>query len=268
MGCQTDVELENNLTFSICTHDPDTGVLTDADAVPDYRVYEDETAGAILTGSMAKLDDANTTGFYSEQIACTAANGFEDGKSYSIYIVATVDGDTGGIAYNFTVKSKRAREGADGDTLETLSDQLDAVVADTNELQGDWTDGGRLDLILDELTTQGDTNEGKIDTIDSNVDAILVDTGTDGVVVAAASKTGYTLSDAGVDAIFDRNSSISISFENLIERTYQMLNNRMAVSESAPGTATLRNIGDTADLATGAVASSSGTTTRNELTWT
>lgn len=103
MGCQADVVLGANLTFSVCTHDPDTGVLTDADAVPSYRVYEDETATPILSGNMAKLDDANTTGFYTEQIACTALNGFEVDKSYTVYIQATVDGDTGGICYGFTV---------------------------------------------------------------------------------------------------------------------------------------------------------------------
>jgi hypothetical protein len=54
---------------------------------------------------MAKLDDANTTGFYTEQIACTLANGFEDGKSYTIYIEATVDGDTGGICYGFSTEA-------------------------------------------------------------------------------------------------------------------------------------------------------------------
>ena len=103
MGCQAQVTLGNNLTFSITTHDPDTGVLTDADAAPAYRIYGDETAVAILTGTMAILDNANTTGFYSEQVACTTANGFEVHKSYNIYIQATVDGDTGGISYGFRV---------------------------------------------------------------------------------------------------------------------------------------------------------------------
>jgi len=103
MGCQSQVTLENNLTFSITTHDPDTGVLTDAAAAPAYRLYEDETAAPILTGNLAKLDDANTTGFYTELVACTAGNGFETGKSYTIYITATVDGDEGGITYGFTV---------------------------------------------------------------------------------------------------------------------------------------------------------------------
>jgi len=101
MGCPTEVFIGDNLVFSCCTHDPDTGILTDADAVPTYRIYEDETAVAILNGDMAKLDDANTLGFYTKLIACTAANGFEDRKTYTVYIEATVDGDEGGISYGF-----------------------------------------------------------------------------------------------------------------------------------------------------------------------
>lgn len=106
MGCPAEVFIGDNLVFSVTTHDPDTGVLTDADAVPSYRVYEDETAAAILTGTMAKLDDGNTTGFYTESIACTTENGFEDGKTYTIYIAATVDSDTGGICYGFKARAK------------------------------------------------------------------------------------------------------------------------------------------------------------------
>jgi hypothetical protein len=64
-------------------------------------VYEDETATAITNGSMAKLDDTNTTGFYAETLACTAANGYEAGKTYNVYITATVDSDTGGMSYSF-----------------------------------------------------------------------------------------------------------------------------------------------------------------------
>ena len=103
MGCQSNVELGDNLTFSITTHDPDTGVLTDADSAPAYRIYENETATAILTGTMSKLDDSNTTGFYTELISCSVANGFELNKSYNIYIEAAVGGDTGGISFAFTV---------------------------------------------------------------------------------------------------------------------------------------------------------------------
>jgi len=62
------------------------------------------------------------------------------------------------------------------ENLTTIDSLIDTILADTNELQTDWTNGGRLDLILDEITTQGDTNETKIDTIDTVVDAIKLKT--------------------------------------------------------------------------------------------
>jgi len=103
MGCQTEVELGANLTFTITTHDPATAAVTDAAAPPEYFVYEDETGASILNGTMTILDNANTTGFYSELIACTTANGFEAGRSYNIYIEATVNGVAGAISYGFRV---------------------------------------------------------------------------------------------------------------------------------------------------------------------
>ena len=102
MGCPSSISVGNNLVFSITTHDPDTGVLTDADSAPVYFLYEEESGTAILTGTMDKLDDANTTGFYTELVAVTGANGFDSNKTYTIYIQATVDADTGGLTYAFT----------------------------------------------------------------------------------------------------------------------------------------------------------------------
>jgi hypothetical protein len=75
MGCPKRCALGANLLFSICTHDPDTGVLTDADSAPAYRIYEDETATPIATGTMAALDATNTTGFYTELITVKTLNG-------------------------------------------------------------------------------------------------------------------------------------------------------------------------------------------------
>lgn len=103
MGCPSSVVIENDLTFSVNTHTPSTGAATDAASVPTYRVYEVETATPLLSGSMAKLDDANTLGFYTETIACTTANGFEVDKSYSIYVSATVGTIEGTLSYGFGV---------------------------------------------------------------------------------------------------------------------------------------------------------------------
>lgn len=87
--------IDDPCTFYANSHTPSTGAAVDADAVPGYRIYEDETGTPLLTGSMAVLDDANTVGFYSEQITLSAANGFEAGKSYCLRITLVVGGVTG-----------------------------------------------------------------------------------------------------------------------------------------------------------------------------
>jgi hypothetical protein len=108
MGCPTECKIGENITFSITTHDPDTGVSTDAGATPTYRIYEDSNETAILNGNMDdgsggndEFDDGNTTGLYAKTIAVTAANGFEDGKTYTVFCTATVDSDPGAITYAF-----------------------------------------------------------------------------------------------------------------------------------------------------------------------
>ena len=139
--------IDDFLTFPCNTHAFASGAATDADAVPTYRVYEDETGTAIMNGSMAKLDDTNTTGFYSEQIQLTAANGFELGKTYTIYISATVSTVVGTLSHTF---------------------QVGAEVA----LHADWVNGGRLDLLLDACKVIADdwTNAGRLDTL---LDAVI-----------------------------------------------------------------------------------------------
>ena len=102
MGCPSEVTLGNSLVFSICCHDPDTGILTDADSAPTYRIYANETTTPVATGTMAKLDDSNTTGFYTELINVTAANGYVSSKNYTIYVTAIIDGNEGGVSFAFT----------------------------------------------------------------------------------------------------------------------------------------------------------------------
>jgi len=120
--------------------------------------------------------------------------------------------------------------GASGVNLLTATQaSIDAIEADTNELQTDWADGGRLDTILDAAGSAGDPwstalpgaygagTAGKIvgdninaplATIDTVVDGIQADlsNGTDGLgaikaeTAAILTDTGTTL-DAVVDAV-------------------------------------------------------------------
>lgn len=119
-------KIDDYLTFPANTHTPSTGAATDDDAVPAFRIYEDETGTAIATGSMAKLDDTNTTGFYSERIQLLAATGFEAGKTYTIYIESTVGTIIGTLSHSFQILAEPA-------------------------LHADWINGGRLDLLLDSI---------------------------------------------------------------------------------------------------------------------
>jgi len=114
-----------------------------------------------------------------------------------------------------------ARTGADSDTLETLSDEI-AVV------------GGV-------------------------VDAILVDTSVDGVVVATASKTGYALSAAGVDAILDD----AVEGTYTLRQILRLLASVLAGESSGGGTTTItfRNLDDDTDRVVATVDSAGNRTT-------
>ena len=98
--------IDDVLTFYANTTRFDTGNATDADSVPAYRVYENETGTAILNGTMSLLDSANTAGFYSEQITLSTANGFEAGKQYVIYKAATVNSVAGASSDTFQIGAK------------------------------------------------------------------------------------------------------------------------------------------------------------------
>ena len=80
--------------------------------------------------------------------------------------------------------------------IDEVETNIDDIETDTNELQTDWTNGGRLDLILDDILADtttinwtnvtdilADTNELQIDwtnggRLDLIIDDILLDTGT------------------------------------------------------------------------------------------
>lgn len=144
-------EINDLLTFTATTHDPLTGSATDADSAPSYRVYEDETGTAILTGTMSLLDSSNTDGVYSEQITLSAANGLEVGKCYTIVKTATVDGVPGNAVDTFQVVEFPSFI---TDTLSQVSDINNAVTGTGVELSA-----LAIDAIWDELLS-GHTTVG------------------------------------------------------------------------------------------------------------
>lgn len=171
-------DIDDLVTFTVATHSTTTGAATDADAVPAYRVYEDETGTPILTGNMAKLDDANTTGFYSEQITLSAANGFEQGKSYNIHISAAVGAVTGVTIRSLQVRAEvNANVTHYGGTAGTFASGVPAVNA--TQISGDSTAADNLESEYD------GTGYGQV----------LVRT----TIATLASQTGFTLTAGSAD---------------------------------------------------------------------
>jgi hypothetical protein len=217
-------DIDDVVRVHIQTSSVTTGAATDADAAPSWRVYEDDTATPVTTGSFSTLNAQ--VGFYVAAITLASAIGYEVGKSYAIRTQATVGGVIGADVHSFQIQSEvRLAAGAitagtitagalqgftlgsvagtvgsvaaavtvgstsasaiqsglatqaSVDTIDNFLDtevaailaavdtEVSAILADTNEMQTDWADGGRLDLILD-----GRASQTSLDTLDNFVD--------------------------------------------------------------------------------------------------
>jgi hypothetical protein len=147
-------KIDDNLTFALNVLDPATNQAAAADSAPSYRIYEDETATPILTGNLAALDSGNTTGFYTEQITLSAANGFEKGKCYTIYMEADVSTNTITRLHNLQIEAE----------VDVKSISGDSAAADNLETMLDGTGGATLSL-------------GKLNIIAGGNDTAIVATG-------------------------------------------------------------------------------------------
>lgn len=120
-----------------------TGAAADADTTPTAEVFEDATDTTVYALTVTKR--TSKTGNYRIAIACTAANGFEAGKSYNVVASATV----GGIAAKAVVGRFQVRAYGDNRLV-----YLDASVA---------TGNGYGSTLVARLTSQRATNLDNLD---------------------------------------------------------------------------------------------------------
>lgn len=66
------------------------GAISDADSLPAVEVFEDAVDTTVY--ALTAVKRTAKTGNYRVQVDCTAANGFELGKSYNVVASATVGG--------------------------------------------------------------------------------------------------------------------------------------------------------------------------------
>ncbi|MDC0600105.1 hypothetical protein OAO65_02225 [Flavobacteriales bacterium] len=206
----TDIEVYKGA--SVTQRSSDSGyALIDTDGI-------DIDGATGIHGFTVDLSDNTDTGF------------FATGNDYFILVNAvTVDSQTVRfIAARFSIQNRYMRgtdsaatatslataqadldtiTGADGvNLLSATQASIDAIEADTAELQGDWVNGGRLDLI---------------------VDAILADTSTDGVAISA------TTANAIADALLNRDmSAVSDTTARSPLNALRFLRNKYSVAGS------------------------------------
>ena len=238
-------EIDDLLTFPANTHAAATGAATDADSAPSYRVYEDETSTPILTGSMALLDSSNTAGFYTEQITLSTANGFEVGKSYTIYISATVSSVTGTMSHTFQVEAALATASA----LATVDANVDTLVASIT------TTDALVDAVFDEATaghtTAGSFGKLLVDNINQTISSRATQTSVDDLPTNAELTTALAAADDAVLAsVATRASQASVdTIDDFLDTEIAALTTAVADLPTNAELATALGTADDATLA-------------------
>jgi hypothetical protein len=116
---------------------------------------------------MAKLDDANTTGFYSEQITLSAPP-FEKGKCYTIYISAAVSSVTGTMSHTFQMEAEvdaNVVSDKTGYTAATVSDKTGYSLAADQSAVTIGTVTTNTDMVSDPVTLTGTASAGSVTSI-------------------------------------------------------------------------------------------------------
>jgi len=187
MGCPGFAIIGQNLVFSFYTHDPDTGAITAASSAPNYWI-RDEDDGAVLNGTM---DNGLRTGSYRKKVAITTGNGFAHGKTYTVCIEATVDGDAGGVTYEFTAYTNVPSEMNSGNGARTVTVTVDDGSDPIESALVRFTKG--TETYVQNTNASGNCT--------FNLD--------DGTWTVAISRAGYTYS--GTTQVVDGNETVTYS---------------------------------------------------------
>lgn len=187
--------LEETIVLDFITSSS-TGAAADADSLPTAEVFEDANDTAILSPTVTKR--TSKTGNYRVPVACTAANGFEAGKSYNVIASATI----GGVAAKakvgtFQIRTRDTDDAAvpgsamtlTGGERTTLVGLLEAEIADDST--GAAVKQAIIDKLIENLPSLDDLTLAAIATaVWGNVTRTL-SAGTNIVLAKGVGVTGF-----------------------------------------------------------------------------
>lgn len=195
-----DSEVESEVTDALNTYDPPTHaeLISEVnDVQTDITALNDPTAAAIADAVWDEAKSGHVSaGSFGEEVQAHAL---------SSEISALNDPSAADIADAVWDESTTGHT-TSGTFGEQVKTDVDAILADTNEMQGDWTDGGRLDLLVDAILADtgtdipaliaalndlsaADVNAQVLDVL--NTDTFAEPSGTPGATITLAAKIGY-----------------------------------------------------------------------------
>lgn len=182
-----DVELEGTAYFPFAVNDTGGSAIDGSSPLFDVRLCgAAANAAPVYSGTpTGPLSHANySDGLYECAIPATAANGFSAGNVYEVYVTITADGETPAACVGML------KVVASGDSLHSAAARV-MDVSDADSVLLDATQKGAIaDSVWDEASA-GHTDAGKAGAqLWTDVDAILSDTGTDGVLVSSGAGAG------------------------------------------------------------------------------
>jgi hypothetical protein len=218
--------------------------VVETGALPVYHEFQvveeavyDALFGASALGYIANAP-VNVAQISGDGTAADNAESFFDGTGYAgtnnvIPTVTTLTGHTAQTGDCYARLGAPAGASVSADVAAVKAETA-TIVADTAELQGDWANGGRLDLILDARASQA-----SVDTIDDIVDDILVDTGTT-LPATLATIGGYldtevaailAAVDTEVAAIKAKTDSLTFTVAGEVDSNVQSINGTTVIGD-------------------------------------
>lgn len=213
------IPLDEVVHFDVVTHRVDTGAVSDADSPPTFDVFEEATDTPILD-DQAMTKRTSLTGNYRGTFTASAANGFEAGKWYSVVVSGTVNSVSAkDVAMKFRVAPAESAAGVPktdtthfGGSAGTFAsgrpeiviqdDGITAAKIAANAIGASEIADGAIDAgaIADGALTTAKLGSGFFDGVWSVTTRELT-------AFSASFKTGYALSSAGIQAIWDAATS-------------------------------------------------------------
>lgn len=228
-------------------------------------------------GSPPQLLQSTTIATLASQTSFTLTAGSADDDAYNGAIAVVTDQSTStqkavGTISDYTGSTKTVTLSADpaiftmavGDTIEIIaalgsagsaptaaqirveidsnSTQLAAIVADTNELQTDWANGGRLDLLIDAIKNVTDQlpDSGALTSLATAANLSTVDTVVDGIQTDLSNATDGL---GALKSLIDTLTGNVATVDTVVDAV-------KAITDNLPDSGALTSIAQASDLAT------------------